>query len=134
MGKFRGLGDRSVNTHNHPFFILLFQVDEFTVQSKQDLGSILLVRLHKEPYGVFPPTNWNCSFVNVTSPEGNTYHFPCYQWIVGYHTFTLREGAGETLLYPPPMIQRWIMLSVSVSSAQDQCQKYAHTLTPFTQT
>ncbi|KAJ6653110.1 hypothetical protein lerEdw1_010196 [Lerista edwardsae] len=73
------------------------EVDEFTVQSEQDLGPLLLVLIHKEPYGIFPQTSWNCSFVEVTSPQGHTYHFPCYQWILGYRTLALREGAAKTI-------------------------------------
>ncbi|XP_048372794.1 hydroperoxide isomerase ALOXE3-like [Sphaerodactylus townsendi] len=72
-------------------------VDEYVVQSEQDLGPILLVRLHKERYGIFPPTRWNCSFVEVTGPSEEVYRFPCYQWIVGYATLELREGAAKTI-------------------------------------
>uniref|UniRef100_A0A8C6XC03 Arachidonate epidermal lipoxygenase 3 n=1 Tax=Naja naja TaxID=35670 RepID=A0A8C6XC03_NAJNA len=80
---------------------LVSQVEEFMVETQMELGNILLVRLHKEPYGFFPPTNWNCSFIEVESPEGQTHRFPCYQWILGYPTFELREGTGE--IFPPSM-------------------------------
>ncbi|XP_072859835.2 hydroperoxide isomerase ALOXE3 [Pogona vitticeps] len=72
-------------------------VDEYEVSSPYDLGPILLVRLHKERYGIFPQTNWNCNFVDVTAPGGTVYRFPCYQWLVGYQTLELREGAAKTL-------------------------------------
>ncbi|XP_070810070.1 hydroperoxide isomerase ALOXE3-like [Pituophis catenifer annectens] len=70
------------------------EVEEFVVETQVELGDLLLVRLHKEPYGFFPPTNWNCSFIEVETPEGQTHHFPCYQWIPGYPTFELREGTA----------------------------------------
>uniref|UniRef100_A0A670K9B5 Arachidonate epidermal lipoxygenase 3 n=1 Tax=Podarcis muralis TaxID=64176 RepID=A0A670K9B5_PODMU len=71
------------------------EVGEYVVQSEQDLGPILMVRLHKEKYSIFPQTNWNCSYVEVAAPQGETYRFPCYQWLVGYQTLEVREGAGE---------------------------------------
>ncbi|XP_060638873.2 hydroperoxide isomerase ALOXE3-like [Anolis sagrei] len=73
------------------------EVDDYKVESQQDVGPILLIRLHKERYGAFPQTSWNCSFVEVLAPEGQKYHFPCYQWIVGYQTLELREGAARTI-------------------------------------
>uniref|UniRef100_A0A8C3F967 Uncharacterized protein n=1 Tax=Chrysemys picta bellii TaxID=8478 RepID=A0A8C3F967_CHRPI len=61
------------------------------------LGDIVLVRLHKEPYSFYPTDNWYCSFVEVVSPHGQCYRFPCYQWIEGYRTLELREGKGRGL-------------------------------------
>uniref|UniRef100_A0A8C4YI09 Arachidonate lipoxygenase 3 n=1 Tax=Gopherus evgoodei TaxID=1825980 RepID=A0A8C4YI09_9SAUR len=55
------------------------------------LGPILLIRLHKEPYSFFPENMWYCNTVRVTSPEGNTYCFPCYRWIQGYCTVEWKE-------------------------------------------
>uniref|UniRef100_A0A8C8SSW6 Arachidonate lipoxygenase 3 n=1 Tax=Pelusios castaneus TaxID=367368 RepID=A0A8C8SSW6_9SAUR len=69
-------------------------VGEYEVPSAQSLGQIVLVRLHKEPYSFFPENIWFCNFVRVTSPEGQTYHFPCYQWIYGYCTVELAESTG----------------------------------------
>ncbi|EMP39979.1 Epidermis-type lipoxygenase 3 [Chelonia mydas] len=59
------------------------QVREYEVPSERALGPIVLIRLHKEPYCVFPESTWYCKTVRVTSPEGDTYHFPCYRWIHG---------------------------------------------------
>uniref|UniRef100_A0A8C0GXH9 Arachidonate lipoxygenase 3 n=1 Tax=Chelonoidis abingdonii TaxID=106734 RepID=A0A8C0GXH9_CHEAB len=61
----------------------------YKVPSKRALGPILLIRLHKEPYSFFPENMWYCNTVRVTSPEGNTYCFPCYRWIQGYRTVDL---------------------------------------------
>uniref|UniRef100_A0A674JEE0 Arachidonate lipoxygenase 3 n=1 Tax=Terrapene triunguis TaxID=2587831 RepID=A0A674JEE0_9SAUR len=60
------------------------------------LGPILLIRLHKEPYSFFPENMWYCNTVQVTSPEGDTYRFPCYRWIQGYRTVELAESTGMT--------------------------------------
>uniref|UniRef100_A0A8C0GZ77 Arachidonate lipoxygenase 3 n=1 Tax=Chelonoidis abingdonii TaxID=106734 RepID=A0A8C0GZ77_CHEAB len=65
------------------------KVREYKVPSKRALGPILLIRLHKEPYSFFPENMWYCNTVRVTSPEGNTYCFPCYRWIQGYRTVEL---------------------------------------------
>nr|XP_056719190.1 hydroperoxide isomerase ALOXE3-like isoform X2 [Euleptes europaea] len=72
-------------------------VDEYKVSSDRDLGPLLLIRLHKEPYVFFPEDSWYCSFVQLITPQGETYRFPCYQWIEGHRTLELREGTGETL-------------------------------------
>ncbi|CAM4642150.1 unnamed protein product [Lepidochelys olivacea] len=67
-------------------------VEEFKLCCRRWLGDIILVRLHKEPYSFYPSDNWYCSFVEVVSPHGQCYRFPCYQWIEGYRTLELREG------------------------------------------
>nr|XP_056719157.1 polyunsaturated fatty acid lipoxygenase ALOX15B-like [Euleptes europaea] len=71
-------------------------VDDQEVACDHDLGQILLIRLHKDPYSFFPESSWFCSSVQVTSPQGECYQFPCYQWIEGYCTISLREGAAKT--------------------------------------
>ncbi|XP_050789559.1 hydroperoxide isomerase ALOXE3 [Gopherus flavomarginatus] len=71
-------------------------VREYKVPSKRALGPILLIRLHKEPYSFFPENMWYCNTVRVTSPEGNTYCFPCYRWIQGYCTVELAESTAQT--------------------------------------
>ncbi|KAH1174074.1 hypothetical protein KIL84_008468 [Mauremys mutica] len=72
-------------------------VEEFKLCCRRWLGDIVLVRLHKEPYSFYPTDNWYCSFVEVVSPHGQTYRFPCYQWVEGYRTLELREGKGQTV-------------------------------------
>ncbi|XP_061445452.1 hydroperoxide isomerase ALOXE3-like [Rhineura floridana] len=72
-------------------------VDEYEVLSDQDLGPIVLIRLHKEPYLFFPTDSWYCSYVRVKTQQGETYHFPSYQWLEGSCTLTLREGAAKTV-------------------------------------
>ncbi|XP_042333019.1 hydroperoxide isomerase ALOXE3-like [Sceloporus undulatus] len=70
-------------------------VDEYQLSIEEDLGPLLLIRLHKEPYLFFPKDSWFCSYVRVTSPQGETWHFPSYQWLEGYGTLTLREGTAK---------------------------------------
>uniref|UniRef100_A0A8D0HKQ9 Arachidonate 5-lipoxygenase n=1 Tax=Sphenodon punctatus TaxID=8508 RepID=A0A8D0HKQ9_SPHPU len=72
-------------------------VDEYKVSSDRDVGPLILIRLHKERYLFFPEDSWYCSFVQVMTPEGETYHFPSYQWMEGYCTLTLREGSAKTI-------------------------------------
>uniref|UniRef100_A0A8D0HDV2 Arachidonate epidermal lipoxygenase 3 n=1 Tax=Sphenodon punctatus TaxID=8508 RepID=A0A8D0HDV2_SPHPU len=73
-------------------------VGKYEVHSEKNLGPLLLIRLHKERYSIFPESNWYCSCVEVTCPEGTVYRFPCYMWIQGYRTLELREGKGKMLL------------------------------------
>ncbi|XP_053116868.1 hydroperoxide isomerase ALOXE3-like [Hemicordylus capensis] len=72
------------------------KTEEYEVPCDHELGPILLVRLHKEPYSFFPESSWFCNAVQVTSPTGEVYRFPCYQWIEGYCTVSFREGAAKT--------------------------------------
>ncbi|XP_062993460.1 hydroperoxide isomerase ALOXE3-like [Elgaria multicarinata webbii] len=70
-------------------------VGEYEVLCEHDLGPILMIRLHKEPYLFFPSDSWFCSYVKVKTPQGETYHFPSYQWLEGYSTLSLREGTAK---------------------------------------
>ncbi|XP_060137867.1 polyunsaturated fatty acid lipoxygenase ALOX15B-like [Zootoca vivipara] len=71
-------------------------VEEHEVICDHDLGPILLIHLHKDPYSFFPENSWYCNSVEVTSPHGEVYRFPCYQWIEGFCTKSFREGAAKT--------------------------------------
>ncbi|KAM8813860.1 arachidonate 12-lipoxygenase, 12R-type [Rhynchonycteris naso] len=71
-------------------------VDEYTVQCQQDLGELIIIRLHKERYSFFPKNAWFCNYVQICAPSGRTYHFPAYQWMEGYETLALREATGKT--------------------------------------
>ncbi|XP_062813358.1 arachidonate 12-lipoxygenase, 12R-type [Anolis carolinensis] len=72
-------------------------VDEYDIPCEQDLGPLVLIRLHKEKYLFFPEDSWYCSYVRVTNPQGETFHFPSYQWLEGYKTLNLREGTAKTV-------------------------------------
>ncbi|XP_004604906.1 arachidonate 12-lipoxygenase, 12R-type [Sorex araneus] len=71
-------------------------VDEYTVQCQQDLGELIIIRLHKERYSFFPKNSWYCNYVQICAPNGRIYHFPAYQWMDGYETLALREATGKT--------------------------------------
>ncbi|KAJ1084534.1 hypothetical protein NDU88_004681 [Pleurodeles waltl] len=68
--------------------------DEYHIHEKHDLGDIILIRLHKEPFSIFPEDSWFCEQVTVTSATGKIYHFPCYRWIEGYITVEVPEGTA----------------------------------------
>ncbi|XP_053121059.1 hydroperoxide isomerase ALOXE3-like [Hemicordylus capensis] len=70
-------------------------MDEYELQSDRELGTIMLIRLHKEPYLFFPEDSWYCRFVELRTLQGESYRFPCYQWIEGYQSLELREGTGK---------------------------------------
>uniref|UniRef100_G1RFH9 Arachidonate 12-lipoxygenase, 12R type n=1 Tax=Nomascus leucogenys TaxID=61853 RepID=G1RFH9_NOMLE len=71
-------------------------VDQYTVQCPQDLGELIIIRLHKERYSFFPKDPWYCNYVQICAPNGRIYHFPAYQWMDGYETLALREATGKT--------------------------------------
>lgn len=70
-------------------------MDEYTVQCQQDLGELIIIRLHKERYSFFPKNSWYCNYVQICAPNGRIYHFPAYQWMDGYETLALREATGK---------------------------------------
>ncbi|NXU68339.1 LOXE3 isomerase, partial [Horornis vulcanius] len=69
-----------------------------SVHCGQDLGPIVLIRLHK--WRLFLEDAWFCKDVRVTAPNGTLYRFPCYQWLEGVTTVEVREGSGRTHLAP----------------------------------
>lgn len=71
------------------------QVDDYTVQCQQDLGELIIIRLHKEPHSFLPKDPWYCNYVQICAPNCRVYHFPAYQWMDGYETLSLREATGE---------------------------------------
>lgn len=72
------------------------QVDEYTVQCQQDLGELIIIRLHKEPHSFLRKDPWYCNYVQICAPNCRVYHFPAYQWMDGYETLALREATGES--------------------------------------
>lgn len=74
------------------------QVDDYTVQCQQDLGELIIIRLHKEPHSFLAKDPWYCNYVQICAPDCRVYHFPAYQWMDGYETLALREATGEPAL------------------------------------
>ncbi|XP_058035819.1 polyunsaturated fatty acid lipoxygenase ALOX15B-like [Ahaetulla prasina] len=72
-------------------------VDDYEISSDRDLGPLLFIRLHKEPYQFFPEDSWFCDFVQLTTPDGQNFHFPCYRWIEDDQPLELREGTGKLI-------------------------------------
>ncbi|XP_037665366.1 arachidonate 12-lipoxygenase, 12R-type [Choloepus didactylus] len=70
-------------------------VDQYTVRCQQDLGELILIRLHKERHSFLPKNSWYCNYVQICAPDGRIYHFPAYQWMDGYETLALREATGK---------------------------------------
>nr|XP_060503349.1 polyunsaturated fatty acid lipoxygenase ALOX15B [Panthera onca] len=76
-------------------------VEDFRVASPQDVGRVLLLRLHKGPLLLPGPVGplardaWFCNWLQLTPPQGAPLRFPCYQWMEGSGILTLREGAGK---------------------------------------
>ncbi|XP_009876022.1 PREDICTED: hydroperoxide isomerase ALOXE3-like, partial [Apaloderma vittatum] len=70
-------------------------VKELTVSTQQDLGPVILIRLHKSR--LFLEDAWFCKDVHVTAHDGTLYRFPCYQWLDGNTTVEFREGTAKKL-------------------------------------
>ncbi|GLD49377.1 hydroperoxide isomerase ALOXE3-like isoform X1 [Lates japonicus] len=64
----------------------------YTMKTKSSLGKLLLVKVEKDPYFVFPEDEWYCSKMVVTTPEGDVILFPCYRWISRGELVELRGG------------------------------------------
>uniref|UniRef100_A0AAV2LXY6 Uncharacterized protein n=1 Tax=Knipowitschia caucasica TaxID=637954 RepID=A0AAV2LXY6_KNICA len=53
----------------------------YSVTTPSSLGTLLLLRLDKEPVMLLPDNLWFCRSVRVSTPEGTNHLFPCYRWI-----------------------------------------------------
>ncbi|NXS03963.1 LOXE3 isomerase, partial [Oxylabes madagascariensis] len=78
------------------FLFLPGKERSLSVHCGQDLGPIVLIRLHK--WRLFLEDAWFCKDVRVTAPNGTLYRFPCYQWLEGVTTVEVREGSGKKLV------------------------------------
>ncbi|XP_004684685.1 PREDICTED: arachidonate 15-lipoxygenase B isoform X3 [Condylura cristata] len=77
--------------------------EDFEVTSPQDVGRVLLLRVHKtppdlpRPLGPLAPDAWFCRWFQLTPPRGTPLRFPCYQWLGGSEGLVLREGAAKLI-------------------------------------
>ncbi|XP_043756863.1 polyunsaturated fatty acid lipoxygenase ALOX15B [Cervus elaphus] len=76
--------------------------EDFEVTPPQDVGQVLLVRVHKAPLARSRPLApsagdaWFCRWLQLTPPHGAApLCFPCYQWLEGEGSLLLREGTAK---------------------------------------
>uniref|UniRef100_A0A8C5VFF4 Arachidonate 15-lipoxygenase type B n=1 Tax=Microcebus murinus TaxID=30608 RepID=A0A8C5VFF4_MICMU len=75
--------------------------EDFEVTLPQDVGRVLLLRVHKappalpRPLGPLAPDAWFCRWFQLSPPRGAPLRFPCYQWLEGAGSLVLREGAAK---------------------------------------
>ncbi|XP_032287877.1 arachidonate 15-lipoxygenase B isoform X2 [Phoca vitulina] len=76
-------------------------VEDFQLESPQDVGPVLLLRVHKAPLllpvpvGAVARDAWFCRWFQLTPPRGAPLRFPCYQWLEGAGSLSLRAGAAK---------------------------------------
>ncbi|KAM9750679.1 polyunsaturated fatty acid lipoxygenase ALOX15B isoform 2-T2 [Dama dama] len=76
--------------------------EDFEVTPPQDVGRVLLVRVHKAPLARSRPLApsagdaWFCRWLQLTPLHGAaSLCFPCYQWLEGEGSLLLREGTAK---------------------------------------
>ncbi|XP_051758822.1 polyunsaturated fatty acid 5-lipoxygenase-like isoform X3 [Ctenopharyngodon idella] len=60
---------------------------------KETLGHIVLVKFEKKK--LLFNDQWYCRNINVTSPSGDCFDFPCYRWIGNEKEVVLQEGMAR---------------------------------------
>uniref|UniRef100_A0A3B4V175 Arachidonate 12-lipoxygenase, 12R-type-like n=1 Tax=Seriola dumerili TaxID=41447 RepID=A0A3B4V175_SERDU len=91
-----GTGGRSERTEMDNFGVdfKTGMTSIYTVKTCSSLGKLLLVKVEKDPFFFLPETQWYCSKIVVTTPEGDVILFPCYRWISRGELVELRGGRG----------------------------------------
>ncbi|XP_010841360.1 PREDICTED: arachidonate 15-lipoxygenase B-like isoform X2 [Bison bison bison] len=75
--------------------------EDFEVTPPEDVGRVLLVRVHKAPPArsrpLAPPAGdaWFCRWLQLTPHGAAPLCFPCYQWLEGERSLVLREGTAK---------------------------------------
>ncbi|RXN36485.1 arachidonate 5-lipoxygenase [Labeo rohita] len=64
----------------------------FDICAKKNLGDIVQVKLQKEKHVNYP---WFCKHINVQTPSGGCFEFPCYCWLVDEMDVIIREGTAR---------------------------------------
>uniref|UniRef100_M3ZLB8 Hydroperoxide isomerase ALOXE3-like n=1 Tax=Xiphophorus maculatus TaxID=8083 RepID=M3ZLB8_XIPMA len=75
-----------------------FIAGKASFKTSSSLGKLLLVKVEKDPFLLFPEDEWYCSKIEVTTPEDEEIVFPCYRWISRGEFVELRGGKGLTFL------------------------------------
>ncbi|XP_021550474.2 LOW QUALITY PROTEIN: polyunsaturated fatty acid lipoxygenase ALOX15B [Neomonachus schauinslandi] len=76
-------------------------VEDFQLEPPQDVGLVLLLRVHKAPLMLRVPVGavardaWFCRWFQLTPPRGAPLRFPCYQWLEGAGSLSLRAGTAK---------------------------------------
>ncbi|XP_057678996.1 hydroperoxide isomerase ALOXE3 [Corythoichthys intestinalis] len=66
--------------------------DTYTIKTKESLGELLLLKVEKNSGFFLHDDEWFCTKMSVTTPEGDTLLFPCYQWLSNGEVVELRGG------------------------------------------
>ncbi|XP_068198242.1 hydroperoxide isomerase ALOXE3-like [Antennarius striatus] len=64
----------------------------YTIETSLPLGTLLLVKVEKDPFFLLSEDEWYFSKVVVMTPEGDRVLFPCYRWISRGELVELRGG------------------------------------------
>ncbi|KAM9798188.1 hydroperoxide isomerase ALOXE3-like [Neosynchiropus ocellatus] len=76
----------------HGVYMFGVHTGQYVVKTPASLGKLLLIKVEKEAYFLFPEDEWYCSKVVVKTPEGDSLLFPCYNWISRQKVLELRGG------------------------------------------
>ncbi|KAL0979676.1 hypothetical protein UPYG_G00188110 [Umbra pygmaea] len=69
-----------------------------TCKVSSKLGRLVLVELQTKPFCSLTDVDWFCNKVVVTTPEGDTFHFPCYRSVSSNNPVVLRDAVA-TLVF-----------------------------------
>ncbi|KAL2090268.1 hypothetical protein ACEWY4_014956 [Coilia grayii] len=72
---------------------MIGETETTTVSTASTLGSLLALKLKKEPY--FNQEDWFCAKIEVTTPDNDIVHFPCYNWLSINEEVKLRPGEAK---------------------------------------
>uniref|UniRef100_A0A3P9N3A4 Arachidonate 12-lipoxygenase, 12R-type-like n=1 Tax=Poecilia reticulata TaxID=8081 RepID=A0A3P9N3A4_POERE len=71
-----------------------FITGKASFKTSSSLGKLLLVKVEKDPFLIFPEDEWFCCKVEVKTPEDEEILFPCYRWLSRGEFVELRAGKG----------------------------------------
>uniref|UniRef100_A0A3P9N3W5 Arachidonate 12-lipoxygenase, 12R-type-like n=1 Tax=Poecilia reticulata TaxID=8081 RepID=A0A3P9N3W5_POERE len=69
-----------------------FITGKASFKTSSSLGKLLLVKVEKDPFLIFPEDEWFCCKVEVKTPEDEEILFPCYRWLSRGEFVELRAG------------------------------------------